>query len=177
MVSLRSQNEAYLNYGYDKASDISKLAHVDCEVLELIFLGLFEHQLGALADGVDAAQVAGRVESWIWGLWQRDVWEAGRPGAVWSGSRGAQGAIGAVWLAAVGGNLGLGALAIEETHWRQRRQRARFAGERSLGGEVCWEVGRHVQVGRGCSRMRRSFCPEARACWQCGTVTGRSLDK
>lgn len=23
--------------------------------------------------------------------------------------------------------------------------------------------------------MRRSFCPEARACWLCGTVTGRSL--
>jgi hypothetical protein len=119
MVSLRPQNEAYLNYGYDKASDISKLAHVNSEVLELILFGLFEHQLGALADGVDAAQIAGRVESWIWGLWERDIWEAGRPRAVWSGSRGAQGAIGAVWLAAVGRNLGLGALAIEETHCEQ----------------------------------------------------------
>lgn len=175
MASLRSQNEAYLDYRYNKAGDIAKLAHVHSEVLELVLFGLFKHQLGALADSVDAAQIAGRVEGWIRGLWQRDVWEACRPRAVWGGSRRAQGAIGAVRLAAVGRNLGLGALAIEETHRRQRRRRARGAGGRSVSGEVCWGVGRHVEAGRGCSRAM--VLSKARAYWQCGTVTGRSLDK
>lgn len=98
---------SHLDNGDYKAGDISKLAHVDGEVLELVLLCLFQHQAGALTDCIDAAQVAGRVERWIWGLWQWHVWKAGRAGAVWGGTRGAQRAIGTVWLAAAGRNLGL----------------------------------------------------------------------
>lgn len=84
---------AYLDYRDDKTSNIAKLGHVDGEVLELVLLGLFEDQLGSLAHGMDAAQIAGGVECWVGRLWQRDVWEARGPGAVWSGARGPQGAI------------------------------------------------------------------------------------
>jgi len=133
------QEHSHLDNGHYKARDISEFAHVDSEVLELVLLGLFEDQLGALAHGMDAAQVAGGVERWIWGLGQRDVWKAGRARAIGSGSRRAQRAIGTVGLAAVRRNLRLGALAIEETHagrddWKTRcagrsRFLAKFAGE------------------------------------------------
>jgi hypothetical protein len=45
-----------------------ELAHVHGEVLELILLGLFQHQLGAFANGMDAAQITGGVERWVGGF-------------------------------------------------------------------------------------------------------------
>jgi hypothetical protein len=93
-----------------------ELAHVNSEVLELVLLGLFEDQLGALSHGIDTAQVTGWVESWVGCFWQRHVWEARGPGAVGCGARGSQRAIGRVRLAAVGRDNGLGAFATEESH-------------------------------------------------------------
>jgi len=47
-----------------------------------------------------------------------------------------------------------------------------MCGQESISGEVCWGVGKHVQVGRGCSKDG-----DRCACWLGGTVTGRSLDE
>jgi hypothetical protein len=82
-----SHVSSYLDDGHYKTGDIMELAHVHSEVLELILFGFFQHQLGALADGIDAAQITGGVECWVGGFGERDVWEAGRPRAVWSGAR------------------------------------------------------------------------------------------
>lgn len=71
-----------------------ELAHINSKVLELVLLGLFEDQLGALADGIDAAQVASGVEGWVGGFGEGDIWEARGPGAVGGGARRSQRAVG-----------------------------------------------------------------------------------
>ena len=130
------RRQSHLDYGHDKASDVSKLGHVDGEVLELVLLCLFQHQLGAVAHRIDAAQVAGGVERWIGRLGQRHVWKAGRARAVWRGARGAQRAIRTVWVAATGRNLGLGALAAKETHRGQGKTQKIKHKKRRAGGGV-----------------------------------------
>lgn len=110
----------HLDDRHNKAGDIAELAHVDGKVLELVLLGLVQHQARAVAHSIDAPQVAGRVEGWVWGAWQRNVGEAGGPRTVGGGgARGAQRAIGRVGLAAAGRDGGLGALAVEKTHGGQ----------------------------------------------------------
>lgn len=47
-----------------------------------------------------------------------------------------------------------------------------MCGQESISGEVGWGVGKHVQVGRGCSKDG-----DRCACWLGGTVTGRSLNE
>lgn len=69
----------YLDNGHDKASYIVELGHINGKVLELVLLGLFQDEFGAFADGIDAAQVAGGVEGWIWSFGERDIWEARGP--------------------------------------------------------------------------------------------------
>jgi hypothetical protein len=130
-----------LHNGHDEASHIGEFAHVDGEVLQLVLLGLFQHQARAVAHGVDAPQVAGRVQRWVRGARQRHVGEAGGPRAVGGGgARGAQRAIGRVGLAAAGRDGGLGALAVEQTHGgreqasRRRRRVQAEAEERSRAG-------------------------------------------
>lgn len=127
----------HLDDRHHKAGDIGELGHVDGKVLELVLLGLVEDQARAVADSIDAPQVAGRVEGWVWGAWQRHVWEAGGPRAVGGGgARGAQGAIGRVGLAAARGDGGLGALAVEQTHGGQEQSTGcRQAGEGNGRGE------------------------------------------
>lgn len=110
----------HLDDRHNKAGDVGELAHVDGKVLELVLLRLLQHQARAVADGIDAPQVAGWVEGWVRGAWQRDVWEAGGPRAVGGGgARGAQRAIGRVGLAAARRDGRLGALAVEQTHGGQ----------------------------------------------------------
>lgn len=40
---------------------VVELGHVDCEMLELVLLRLFEHKLRSFPDRVDASEVAGGV--------------------------------------------------------------------------------------------------------------------
>lgn len=109
-------------------------------MLELVLAGLVEHQPGALAHGVDAAQIAGRVEGRVGRLGQRDVGEARGPRAIGGGARGAQRAIGAVGLAAFGGDFWLGALAVEQAHVG--------GDERELAEEQCSRGARTARRGR-----------------------------
>ena len=128
----------HLDNGHDKAGDVAELGHVDGEVLELVLPGLVQHQARAVAHGVDAPQVPGRVEGWVRGAWQRYVWEAGGPRAVGGGgARGAQRAIGRVGLAAARRDGGLGALAVEQTHGGQVQSSGR-AGGRGQRKKQCW---------------------------------------
>lgn len=131
-----------------------EFAHVNSEVLELILLGLLQDQLGALSDGIDAAQVASGVEGWVGGFGKRHVWEARGPGAVWGGARGSQRAIGGVRLAAVGRDDGLGALATEESHDGGGDSNLRvFSGDRCGRRELLQfeNLGRYGRS-RGCSK-------------------------
>jgi hypothetical protein len=98
----------YLYNGADEAGNVCELCHVDGKVLELVLLGLVEDEARAVTDGIDAAQVGGGVEGWVGGPGQRDVWKAGRAGAVGGGGAwGAQRGIARVCLAAAGGDGGL----------------------------------------------------------------------
>ena len=84
-----------LHNGHDEAGHIGEFAHVDGEVLQLVLLGLVQHQARAVAHSVDAPQVGGRVEGWIRSARQRHIGKAGGPRPVGGGgARGAQRAIG-----------------------------------------------------------------------------------
>lgn len=134
-----------LDNGDDEARDVGEFCHVDGEVLQLVLLGLVQHQARAVAHGVDAPQVGSGVEGRVGGARQRDFGEAGGPRTVGGrGARGAQRAIGRVGLAAAGRDGGLGALAVEQTHGGQEQT---AAGRR--GGE---EEGRLAGAG-GRSRL------------------------
>lgn len=147
---------AYLDNGHNKAGDVVELAHVDGEVLELVLPRLLEDQLGAVADGIDAAQVAGGVERRVGGFGERHVWEARGPGAVGGGARGPQRAIGRVGLAAAGRDDGLGAFAAEDSH--------------DGGGDCDGDEGEDEEV-----VCRRRVQPgRARAVGDCRGTAGRS---
>ena len=132
----------HLDDRHNKAGDITEFAHVHREVLELVLLGLFEHQPRAVAHCIDASQVPGRVKGWVRSAWERDIWEAGGPRAVrGGGARGAQRAIGRVGLTAAWRDGGLGALAVEQTHGGQVRSgRKREGKEAVLAALQLWEI-------------------------------------
>jgi hypothetical protein len=128
-----------------------ELAHVDGKVLELVLLRLLEHQLRALAHGVDAAQVAGGVQRWVGRLGERHVWEARGPRAVGGGARGPQRAIGGVGLAAAGRDDGLGAFAAEDSHDGGDGEGSVLA-ECRRGSSCRWRVQSHGRTVEGVQR-------------------------
>lgn len=161
----------------DEAGDVGELAHVDGEVLELVLLGLLQHQARAVAHCIDAPQVARRVEGWVGGARQRHVWKAGGPRAVGGGgARGAQRAIGRVGLTAARRDGGLGALAVEQTHGggqRQSRRQVQVGGGRQecrredAGGAPAEEIWKTGTVCRGrAEAIHRSSKNEPRISWR-----------
>jgi hypothetical protein len=182
----------HLDNGHDKAGDVAELGHVDGKVLQLVLLGLLQHQARAVAHGVDAAQVGGGVEGWVRGARQRHVGEAGGPRAIGGrGPRGAQRAIGRVGLAAARRDGGLGALAVEQTHGGGQEQSGlRTAGSRGerqarvqesletredAGGAPADEIWKTGTVCRGRAEAIHSSCKnEPRSSWRSLQVLGAS---
>ena len=79
-------DRAYLDNGDYISSDLSKFGHVHSEMLELILFGLFEHEPRTFSDSVDAAQVGGRIQSWVGSPRKGHIGERhGRLGAVGGG--------------------------------------------------------------------------------------------
>lgn len=58
---MRFAGKLYLDDGDDVGCRSLKLAHVDIEVLELVFLGLRQHEIRTVSDGMNTAKVCGRV--------------------------------------------------------------------------------------------------------------------
>lgn len=59
-----------------------KLGHVDVEMAQLVSFCLFQHMFGAFSYGIDAAQISGRVDVGVGGLWQRDLRQACAAGGI-----------------------------------------------------------------------------------------------
>jgi len=69
--------QSNLDNGDDELGRVVELGHVDDEMAQLVPLGLVQDQTAPLTHGVDAAQVAGRVQVGVWRPRQRDVGQAG----------------------------------------------------------------------------------------------------
>ena len=70
--------ESHLDDLGDKGNDIIKLPHIHIEVVQLIAQGLAGQDLGPLAHGAQAAQIAGGIEGGVRGLREIDLGDVGR---------------------------------------------------------------------------------------------------
>ena len=68
-----SRSRAYLNDGNDVGRRIVKLAQVDREMLQLVFLGLFQNNPRPVPHRVDAPEIGGRIRLRVGCSWDGDV--------------------------------------------------------------------------------------------------------
>lgn len=67
------RHATYFDDGHDVVGRVLELGHVDIEMAQLVLLGLFQDQVAAVPHGINAPQVAGGVEVWVWGARQGDL--------------------------------------------------------------------------------------------------------
>lgn len=154
----------------DVGSRVLELCHIDGEMLQLILLCLFKHQLRSLADGMYAAEITNGVESRIWGLWNGDIWKRALSTSVCRTrhSWGFERTIGLIGVCA-GDDGRLAALPAEETHvWR---------GQQAEEGGSCWDSGGRKLGGGKISFLAVNCSSGAGRKQQDGTVEERERER